>query len=141
MILFCDTSVLLAACGSSSGASRYVFEQATLYGWRLVSCPWCVLEAVKNAPKLPGSAMVVWRDEIEPALDIVSDALTLDKLLVFPKSKDRPVLLAALAAEADVLLTLDRADFQNAIGDVIYGMDIRTPGGFLMDQRRAGEIG
>ncbi len=84
--------------------------------------------------------MDVWRLDVEPTLEIVPDALTLDKLLVFPKSKDRPVLLAALAVEAEVLLTLDREDFQNSIGRTIYGMAIRTPGEFLMDERRVGRI-
>jgi len=140
MILFCDASVLLAASGSDSGASRYVFDQARNYDWRLISCPWCVSETVKNLPKLPGNALSAWENIIEPRLEIEPDSLTLDKLLVFPKSKDRPVLLAALAAESNVLLTLDREDFQNAIGNAIYGMDIRTPGVFLMDQRRTGRI-
>ncbi|MCF6313761.1 MAG: hypothetical protein L3J39_15055 [Verrucomicrobiales bacterium] len=95
---------------------------------------------MQNLHKLPGQAPHVWRDDIKPILEIKPDALTLDKLLVFPKSKDRPVLLAALAAKADVLLTLDREDFQNTIGNAIYGMNIRTPGAFLMDQRATGLI-
>jgi hypothetical protein len=40
----------------------------------------------------------------------VDDALTIDKPAVFPVNKDRPILCSALVT-ADVLLTLDHADF------------------------------
>jgi hypothetical protein len=63
-----------------------------------------------------------------------------DKVLVFPKAKDRPILLSALGAEADALLTLDEADFQGVIGAQIYGLRVRSPGQFLMEQRAAGLI-
>lgn len=140
MILFCDTSVLVAACGSASGASRFLFEQATSHGWRLVASPWCIEELERNLHKLPSAAAQVWEKQIQPQLEIVPNALTLDKLLVFPKSKDRPVLLAALAARVDVLLTLDRADFQESIGSSVYGMAIKSPGEFLMGERGAGRL-
>lgn len=140
MILFCDTSVLVAACGSASGASRFLFEQATSHGWRLVSSPWCIEELERNLHKLPSAAAQVWEKQIQPQLEIVPNALTLDKLLVFPKSKNRPVLLAALAARVDVLLTLDRADFQESIGSSVYGMAIKSPGEFLMGERGAGRL-
>lgn len=84
------------------------------------------------------SSVVRWRDEIEPLLKIVPNALTLDKLLVFPKTKDRPVVLSALAADASILLTLDRKDFQDSIGHSIYGLKIQTPGRFLIEQRKLG---
>ncbi len=52
---------------------------------------------------------------LEPQLSIVADVVSLDRALVFPVAKDRPVLVTALAW-ADVLLTLDRADFVNLLG-------------------------
>jgi len=66
--------------------------------------------------------------------------LTFDKVLVFPKAKDRPVLLSALGAEADVLLTLDDTDFQNVIGSQVYGLQVLSPGQFLIDQRAAARL-
>ena len=57
-----------------------------------------------------------------------------------PKAKDRPVVITALAAEAAVLLTLDRTDFHGALGREIYGMKIWTPADFLIEQRKAGLI-
>jgi len=56
---------------------------------------------------------------------------------VFPVSKDRPILFSALAT-ADVLLTLDRADFSRLLGSSFYGLAIMTPGMWLMRDRETG---
>jgi hypothetical protein len=61
---------------------------------------------------------------------LVDDVLTLDKPVVFPVEKDRPILFSALAT-ADVLLTLDRADFGRLLGTAFYGLEIMTPGMWL----------
>lgn len=63
-----------------------------------------------------------------------------ERALVFPKAKDRPVVITALAAEAVVLLILDRTDFHGALGGQIYGMSIRTPADFFVEQGKAGLI-
>ena len=102
MDLFLDTSVLLSACGSNKGASRFILESANENDWNLVS------------------------------------ALTSDDIIVFEKAKDRPVLISALACKPDALLTLDRADFHDRLGRQFYGIAIRTPGEWLMEQREAG---
>lgn len=56
-----------------------------------------------------------------------------------PVAKDRPVLVAALTW-ADVLLTLDRADFIGLLGSACYGMPILLPSEFLARERAAGRI-
>ena len=66
--------------------------------------------------------------------------MSLDRPLVFPKTKDRPVVVAALAASCDWLLTLDETDFQNVIGSQVYGLKVRSPGQFLIDQRAAARL-
>ena len=50
--------------------------------------------------------------------------------MVFPAAKDRPVLSTA-APTADVLLTLDRADFGSVMGAGFYGLPVMKPGDFL----------
>jgi hypothetical protein len=77
---------------------------------------------------------------ILPKLDLAPTELTFDKVLVFPKAKDRPVLLSALGIEADCLLTLDEHDFQKMIGSQVYGMAVNTPGMFLINQRKDGRL-
>ncbi|RFC53015.1 MAG: hypothetical protein DVB22_000088 [Verrucomicrobia bacterium] len=141
MILFLDTSVLLAAAGSETGASRYVCTQGgPRHGWRLLTSGYCVQETLRNLPKLGSGAALAWTTVVEPVIEIVADVVSLDQALVFPKAKDRPVVISALAAQAGVLLTLDRTDFHASLGPQLYGMDIRTPADFLIEQRLKGSI-
>jgi hypothetical protein len=49
MRLFLDTSVLLAACGSASGASRLIFRIAPAQGWFLVATPYLVEEVLPTS--------------------------------------------------------------------------------------------
>lgn len=138
MRLFLDTSVLLAAAGSGRGASRFLISEAVAQGWVLVSADYCEEEARRNLPKVRASAEDTWRRIIAPALKFTAVRLALDKPLVFPKAKDRPVVISALAARCEWLLTLDEADFHGNLGSEIYGMGIATPGQFLIEQRRQG---
>ena len=52
----------------------------------------------------------------------------------FEQMDKRTLVRLAIAA---VLLTLDRTDFHGALGREIYGMRIRTPAAFLVEQRHA----
>jgi predicted nucleic acid-binding protein len=140
MRLFLDTSVLLAACGSAKGASRYLCENGADHGWILLSSCYCLTETLRNLPKLGADAAVAWENIVSPGLDLVPDSFALDKALVFPKTKDRPVVITALASQSAVLLTLDRMDFHRVLGTEVYGMAVRTPAEFLIEQRRIGAI-
>lgn len=60
MRLFLDASVLLAASGSASGASREVFRLASDHRWNLVTTPYAVEEVVSSLPRLPVSATSDW---------------------------------------------------------------------------------
>jgi predicted nucleic acid-binding protein len=68
-----------------------------------------------------------------------NDELTFDWPIVFEGSKDKPVLFTALAC-ADVLLTLDRLDFRDLLGQTIYGLRVLTPGEFLRIEREGGRL-
>lgn len=48
MRLFLDTSVLLAACGSATGASREIFRRAPANDWTLIATPYVVAEVLRN---------------------------------------------------------------------------------------------
>ena len=140
MKLFIDTSVLLAAAGSEHGASRFVFEQATDREWVLITTHYCLEEAQRNVAKVGRKASTTLIVSLVPNLAFVPTELAFDKVLVFPKAKDRPVLLSALGAESDYLLTLDEGDFQEVIGSHVYGMRVSTPGLFLIAEGKAGRI-
>jgi predicted nucleic acid-binding protein len=140
MRIFLDTSVLLAASGSSKGASRFLITEAAAHGWELVCSDYCAEETRRNLPKVGRSAATAWKNQIAPLVRFVRADVALDKPLVFPKAKDRPVVITALAVRADWLLTLDEGDFHTKLGREVYGLRIATPGEFLLEQRARGLI-
>lgn len=140
MKLLLDSSVLLAAGGSARGASRFVVNEAGARGWELVSADYCAAETRCNLPKVGGRAATAWNRRVLPRLRLMRTHVVLDRPLVFPKSKDRPVVITALAARADWLLTLDEMDFPKKLGREIYGVRIALPGEFLQEQRRLGVL-
>lgn len=95
-------------------------------------------EVIRNLRKFSAEATSQWQ-RLCPQLVLVDDIVSLDRALVFPVSKDRPVLVTALAS-AEVLLTLDRDDFLGALGKQCYGMDILLPFDFLSRERAAGRL-
>jgi predicted nucleic acid-binding protein len=136
--LFIDSSVLLAACGSTNGASSAVFELAPKNNWRLLASPYVVSEVLKNLKFFPPSA-IERCTSLAPQLARADDILVLDRAAVFPVTKDRPILFSALAS-ADVLLTLDRADFGDLLGKSFYGLAIMKPAAFLEQERATGKL-
>ena len=138
MRLFIDSSVALAACGRPRGASRAIVNAAAANGWELVSSSYSIAEVTRNLGKLSGTASMEWQI-IAGQLRLVRDVWTSDRPAVFSVAKDRPVLFTA-AAWADVLLTLDTADFLGLLGSNFYSLQVLTPGMFLEWQRAAGEL-
>ena len=138
MKLFLDTSVLLAASNSPNGASRAIFSIASKQGWDLVASPWVVNEVTRNLVKFPVASTDEWL-RLREQVSLTDDVVSLDRALVFPVSKDRPVLVTALAS-ADVLLTLDREDFMGLLGAACYWLPILTPGDFLRRERSGGRL-
>jgi len=134
--LFVDSSVLIAAAASAEGASREVFHRASTRDWRLITTPYAVAEVTRNLAGFAAPVTATWL-RLRARLDLVDDVLTIDKPAVFPVNKDRPILFSALAT-ADVLLTLDRADFGRLLGAHFYGLTIMTPGMWLVRETEAG---
>jgi len=85
--LFLDTSVLMAACGSSAGASREVFRRAPLNNWILIATPSVIDELVRNLDRLPASATAEW-NLIGSQLLVLSDVFTVDQPVIFSPAKD-----------------------------------------------------
>ena len=138
MRLFLDSSVLLAASGSSLGASRQIFRRARSNEWTLFTTPYVIEEVLRNLPKLPPTATAEWA-RLRPALLLSDDVVTLDRPAVFERAKDRPILFSALAW-ADTLLTLDSDDFGGLMDKTFYGLAILRPGAFLERERTAGRL-
>ena len=139
MRLFLDASVVLAACGRPAGASHALFDLAGVQGWRLLVGEYGLREVEKNVgERFSGTARSEWQ-LLRPALAVVADELTYPWPVIFPAAKDRPVLFTA-AAVADVLLTLDRADFGSVMAAGFYGLQVMKPGDFLRRERMAGRL-
>ena len=138
MRIFLDTNVLLAACRSKSGASRAILDIAAKQGWKLITSPWVRNEVEKNLYKFPFESTATWV-RLRYRISLVDDVVSIDRALVFPASKDRPVLITALAW-SDVLLTLDREDFIKVLGSSCYGMPILLPAEFLIRERKFGRL-
>jgi predicted nucleic acid-binding protein len=132
--LFLDSSVLLAASGSSKGASRLLITEAIAQGWELRTSHYCFREVEHNIVKMGLRAEKDWAAKIYPQVQVAELALVLDRPLIYPIAKDRPVVISALSDGADCLLTLDRADFHDLLGSSVYAMKIRTPGEFLREE-------
>jgi hypothetical protein len=115
--VFLDSSVLLAACGSATGASA---------------------EVEANLGALPAGGPESW-PRIRDALQKVPDVLTFEWPAVFAPARDRPILFTA-CAWAEVLLTLDRRDFAGLLGSSLYGLAILRPGEFLRRERETGRF-
>ena len=129
MRIFLNASVLLAACGSATGASHEIVRLAPVQGWVLIATPYVVEEVLDNLADFPPAASAEWA-KLRTALLMMDDVLTLDRPAVFLASKDRPILFGALAW-ADVLLTLDRGDFASLLGHSFYNLLVLKPGDLL----------
>ena len=131
MRLFLDSSVLLAASGSATGASRLLFTAGHGRGWTLLTSDYCRQETEHNLAKLAPEAKHDWLSIIRPTIVISNTQVVLDRPLVYRAVKDRPIVISALHYQANYLLTLDRDDFHDLLGAEVYGLRIRTPGEFL----------
>jgi predicted nucleic acid-binding protein len=129
--VFLDSSVLLVAAGSSKGASRYIILNYNEHSINLITSDYCIQEVEYNLNKLSPQNSVEWYSIIKPRLKIVPVRLSFSKILVYPKLKDRPVIITALSTDSDYLLTLDKIDFKGLLGDKVYRMWILSPSEFL----------
>jgi len=107
MKLFLDSSVLLAASGSAKGASRLLIGEAADRDLELVSSLYCFEETRHNLLKLGIQAEADFEKHVAPFVECIETRLVVDRPLVFPVTKDRPVVAGALAAKCHALLTLD----------------------------------
>jgi predicted nucleic acid-binding protein len=136
--IFLDTSVLLAACGSATGSSRALFALAPRQGWTLMSSFYAANEVVKNLHGFHASATAEWL-RLRRLLLLADDVVTIDRPTIFTAGKDRPILFTAVA-HAQVLLTLDRADFRDLLGGSFYGLVVLLPSDFLERERSTGRL-
>ena len=131
MKVFLDSSVIISACGSAKSLSRLVWQIHSAHAWQLISSSYCRAEVARNVVKFGDAAAESWA-QFSAQIDWVPNALTSKRPLLLTASKDKPVLISALAARCDALLTLDTGDFDLLLGTEVYGMLVTTPRDFLI---------
>lgn len=131
MRIFLDSSVILSACGSEKSLSRLITLIADERGWKLVSSAYCRAETARNVGKFGAGGPAHW-EVLRTKIAWVPDALTTKRPLLLTASKDKPVLISALADRSKVLLTLDTGDFGLLIGTEVYGTLVTTPRDLLV---------
>jgi predicted nucleic acid-binding protein len=132
VIVFVDTSTLLAASWSAKGLSHVLFDRGPKAGWTLITADYCVAEVERNVLK-HSSGATRWSRTIRPLLGVVGLVYVIDRPIVFDATKDRPVILSAIGSGADYLITLDTSDFAHVLGTTVYGVNVRTPRTFLVE--------
>ncbi|MGB7989903.1 MAG: PIN domain-containing protein [Candidatus Methylophosphatis roskildensis] len=129
MRLFLDANVLFSAAHSLQGNANALFRLAGGGTITLVASSYAVEEAVRNIGlKFPQCAAelasllqrLVLGPEPAPALISAASGFGLPE-------KDVPILAAAIAARADILVTGDRRDFGPLYGQAIHGVLILPP--------------
>ena len=130
--LFLDANVLFsAAYRAGAGVERLWMLGASV---TLLSSPYAIEEARRN---LLDAAARERLERIADGIETVADVGegTLPNGIELPV-KDRPILLAALAAGATHLLTGDRAHFGPFFGQQVSGVRVERPGDYLRREHR-----
>jgi hypothetical protein len=70
VIVFVDTSTILAASWSGKGLSNVLFDRGPKAGWKLITADYCLAEVERNVLKHPLGA-TRWSRTIRPLLGVV----------------------------------------------------------------------
>jgi uncharacterized protein len=129
--VFLDANVLFSAAYREQARLSALWE---LRGVHLVTSLYAMQEAANNLGQEDQQSRL--RDLVE-VIEIISEGSrinvrTQDKLAgIDLPDKDRPILAAAVAAEADFLLTGDIRHFGKYFGQALCGVRILRPSEFL----------
>lgn len=127
--VFLDANVLFsAAYRDGSGLSRLWM----LDGARLVTSAYAIAEVHRNLPAAAQrTRLEALLESVEQASEAIDRPLPADVEL---PEKDRPILLAAVAAGAAYLLTGDVTHFGRYYEQTIAGVRILPPAAFLRER-------
>ena len=128
MRIFLDANILFSAA-KSAGAVRQLLETLVSLEHVLCADAYVVTEARRNlSAKAPAESLRVL-DELLARIE-VSATKTVDfgkSIVLWLPEKDRPVLLAAMNLQCDVLVTGDIAHFGAGFGKSFDGVVIYSP--------------
>lgn len=131
--LFLDANILFSAAYREDAGIQKLWE---LPHTQLISSAYAVEEARRNL-KLPEQKKRL--EKFIMLLNFIS--IHLSKTVTLPnnielREKDRPILLAAISAKADYLITGDCRDFGCYFGKTIAGVTILPPAEYLKKRKK-----
>ena len=128
MLLFLDANVLFTASISPDGTSRALVRLSAMGACRLAASPFAIDEAGRNVA-LKRAAHFADLDEVLACIESLADAHPALSTWAgrYVVAKDAPILAAAVAARADVLVTGDRRHFGHLFGRAVHGTRIEPP--------------
>jgi len=134
--VFLDANVYFAGCVSPSGASAIILELARRKRFQLVTSRLVLREAERNLRSKASRKTLQAFHRFLQATDVVVAPSPEEKIVAQYETvihpKDIPVLVAALKAEVDYLVTLDRRHFlTKPVLALARRAKILTPGDFL----------
>ncbi len=129
MRLFLDANVLFTAAYSPQGVSRALMEAGRGRGDVLLTSHWAMAEAERNLLNKAPLALGAW-PALRALLILVDEATAADiaRARALPLvEKDAPILAAAWACAADMLVTGDVRDFGHLMEAGAHGLRVCTP--------------
>ena len=129
MKLFLDANVIFTAAYSPEGVARALFDLADAGHCALCTSAFALEEARRNLA-LKAPVKLSGLERILPPPTIVPEAspekVTWAQGLTLPM-KDAPIMAAAVACAADILVTGDRHDFGHLFGQSTKGVRVLSP--------------
>lgn len=132
-LIFLDANILFSA---SLGGEVFevIWQGARKKRYRLATSPYCLLEARKNLLRKRPEALRKLEDKLE-AVTLVPEAKGAPWMESLVPEKDIPVLAAAVAAGASVLLTGDTRHFKPLMLRQDLPLKVLTPREFILTFR------
>jgi putative PIN family toxin of toxin-antitoxin system len=132
--VFIDTNVLIAGVASATGASATVLDLCEAESIQMVISRQVLVEADRNfSSKLPG-LVTRFREFIQNLAPLMVEdppATAVERSAAITAQKDASILAAALEAQVDYLITLDKKHFLKHKGKKSIPIEICTPADFL----------
>lgn len=129
MKLFLDANILFTAAYSPDGIARALFDLTDAGHCSLCTSAYALDEARRNLA-LKAQAKLPDMERLFTLLTVVPEPspekVTWAQDLELPK-KDAPIMAAAIACTADILVTGDRRDFGHLFGQNVEGVRVLSP--------------
>jgi predicted nucleic acid-binding protein len=130
MRIFVDANVLFSAA-RSVGAIRTLLQALQSEGHALAADAYVVAEARRNLQSKASADVLAFLEDLLGQIEVrqvsYAEVAHEQSLVGWLPEKDRPVLLAAIAMQCDVLLTGDRTHFGEGYGKTFAGVTVYAP--------------